>query len=82
MITHILRKRGHSVAVANNGREAVQLAAQQDFDLILMDVQMPVVDGFRSPRAWAFTLLGLDAYCAVVPGDAEATTMARVRTSV
>jgi signal transduction histidine kinase len=48
LITHILRKRGHSVAVANNGREAVQLAAQQDFDLILMDVQMPVVDGFQA----------------------------------
>jgi CheY-like chemotaxis protein len=48
LITHILRKRGHHVAVANNGREAVQLAEQQDFDLILMDVQMPVVDGFQA----------------------------------
>ena len=26
-------------------------------------------EAFRSPRAWAFTLLGLDAYCAVVPDD-------------
>jgi two-component system, sensor histidine kinase and response regulator len=48
LITHILRKRGHNVAVANNGREAVQLAEQQAFDLILMDVQMPVVDGFQA----------------------------------
>jgi CheY-like chemotaxis protein len=48
LITHILRKRGHVVSVANNGREAVQLAAGQDFDLILMDVQMPIVDGFQA----------------------------------
>jgi hypothetical protein len=30
------------------------------------------VEGFQSPRAWAFTLLGLDAYCAVVAGDLSA----------
>jgi len=48
LITHILRKRGHNVAVANNGREAVELAAQETFDLILMDVQMPIVDGFQA----------------------------------
>lgn len=33
---------------------------------------MPVVEQFSSPRAWAFTLLGLDAYCAAVEGDATA----------
>jgi glycosyltransferase involved in cell wall biosynthesis len=30
---------------------------------------LPTVESFGSPRAWAFTLLGLDAYCAVVPDD-------------
>jgi hypothetical protein len=33
---------------------------------------LPTVESFRSPRAWAFTLLGLDAYCAVVPDDLHA----------
>ncbi len=33
---------------------------------------LPTAEGFRSPRAWAFTLLGLDAYCAVVPDDIHA----------
>jgi len=33
---------------------------------------LPVVESFRSPRAWAFTLLGLDGYCAVVPDDVRA----------
>jgi glycosyltransferase involved in cell wall biosynthesis len=33
---------------------------------------LPVVESFRSPRAWAFTLLGLDDYCEAVPGDEAA----------
>ncbi len=33
---------------------------------------LPVVESFYAPRAWAFTLLGLDAYCAVVAGDSGA----------
>jgi two-component system, sensor histidine kinase and response regulator len=36
---------GHTVTVANNGREAVEAFASQSFDLILMDVQMPEMDG-------------------------------------
>jgi hypothetical protein len=33
---------------------------------------LPTAEGFGSPRAWAFTLLGLDAYCAVAPDDLHA----------
>jgi hypothetical protein len=33
---------------------------------------LPTAEGFRSPRAWAFTLLGLDAYCAMAPDDLHA----------
>jgi glycosyltransferase involved in cell wall biosynthesis len=33
---------------------------------------LPTVEAFRSPRAWAFTLLGLSAYCAVAPDDLHA----------
>jgi glycosyltransferase involved in cell wall biosynthesis len=33
---------------------------------------LPTAEGFRSPRAWAFTLLGLSAYCAVAPDDLHA----------
>jgi glycosyltransferase involved in cell wall biosynthesis len=39
---------------------------------------LPVVESFRSPRATAFTLLGLDAYCAVVPDDRHAQEIRRV----
>jgi hypothetical protein len=38
----------------------------------LFKTALPAAEHFRSPRAWAFTLLGLDAYCAVVVGDLAA----------
>ncbi|MEM7782235.1 MAG: response regulator [Planctomycetota bacterium] len=44
----LLTKAGHDVVIASNGRQAVQLFQQQPFDLILMDVQMPEVDGFQA----------------------------------
>jgi signal transduction histidine kinase/DNA-binding response OmpR family regulator len=44
----ILEKRGHIVVTANDGLEAVQAAATQKFDLILMDVQMPNLDGLAA----------------------------------
>ena len=43
-----LEKAGHSVTVANNGREAVAAVNRERFDLVLMDVQMPVMDGFQA----------------------------------
>jgi signal transduction histidine kinase/CheY-like chemotaxis protein/PAS domain-containing protein len=48
---HFLQKRGHHVRVAPNGREAVRLVNESSFDLILMDVQMPEMDGFEATRA-------------------------------
>jgi len=41
----------------------------------LFKTAFPAAEHFRSPRAWAFTLLGLDAYCAVVVGDLTARRM-------
>ncbi len=44
----LLEEEGHVVAVASNGREACAQAACGDFDLILMDVQMPEMDGLEA----------------------------------
>lgn len=44
----MLEKRGHRVALASNGQEAVAMAAQRRFDVILMDMQMPIMDGFEA----------------------------------
>jgi len=44
----MLEKRGHRVTVANNGRDAVVAYTQERFDVVLMDVQMPGMDGFEA----------------------------------
>lgn len=47
----MLKRRGYSVVVANNGKEALAALDRQTFALILMDVQMPVMDGFAATAA-------------------------------
>jgi CheY-like chemotaxis protein/anti-sigma regulatory factor (Ser/Thr protein kinase) len=47
----MLRKRGHRVQIANNGLEAFQFAKGERFDLILMDLQMPEMDGMEAVQA-------------------------------
>jgi CheY-like chemotaxis protein len=44
----LLEKRGHTVVVAVNGRDALEKLDQDCFDLVLMDVQMPEMDGFEA----------------------------------
>lgn len=47
----LLEKRGHSVVVAGNGRETLEAFENGDFELILMDLQMPEMDGFEATAA-------------------------------
>jgi len=47
----LLEERGHSVVVVNNGRAAVEQVAAQPFDVVLMDVQMPEMDGLEATAA-------------------------------
>jgi CheY-like chemotaxis protein len=51
LAARMLEKRGHAVAVANNGREALAALAQEHFDVVLMDVQMPEMDGIEATAA-------------------------------
>jgi PAS domain S-box-containing protein len=47
----LLEKRGHQVTVVGNGRDAVDAASKVDFDLVMMDLQMPEMDGFEAVAA-------------------------------
>ena len=51
LVELLLEKDRHEVTSVSNGREAVAKAAEQPFDLILMDVQMPDMDGFEATAA-------------------------------
>jgi two-component system, sensor histidine kinase and response regulator len=51
MIARLLEKRGHSVCAVENGREALAAFDAETFDLVLMDVQMPDLDGFETTAA-------------------------------
>ena len=50
VVRAILEKRGHKVTIAGNGSLAVELLQQNDFDAVLMDVQMPMMDGYQATR--------------------------------
>jgi PAS domain S-box-containing protein len=45
---NLLEQRGHKVKIANNGQEAVDAVNSESFDAVLMDVQMPAMDGFEA----------------------------------
>jgi PAS domain S-box-containing protein len=47
----LLEKDGHRVVTANDGREALEKLGQQSFDVVLMDVQMPELNGFEATAA-------------------------------
>jgi PAS domain S-box-containing protein len=50
VITRILKERGHSVDTANNGVEAVEMCEKNSYDVILMDIQMPILDGIEATK--------------------------------
>ncbi len=76
----MLRGLGVSVTVAVNGREALDLASSESFDLILMDIQMPVMDGLAAtkliradPELCNLPIVALTAHA--MSGDRERSLM-------
>jgi PAS domain S-box-containing protein len=50
VVKNTLQKQGATITIANNGREAIDEMRQQSFDIVLMDLQMPEVDGYKATR--------------------------------
>ena len=51
LATFLLEGRGHSVVAAVDGPSGIELAAKQPFDLVLLDIQLPMMDGYQVARA-------------------------------
>jgi len=68
----LLRKRGHQVAVAADGVELLALLESQPFDIVLMDVQMPRMDGFEAMRQIRRQEAGGSAHMPIVAITAHA----------
>ncbi|MEN8199469.1 MAG: PAS domain S-box protein [Thermodesulfobacteriota bacterium] len=56
----LLEKLGHVITVANHGLDALHCLSKQDFDLVFMDVQMPVMDGMTATRCIRKSEQGID----------------------
>ncbi|MBI4582501.1 MAG: PAS domain-containing protein [Planctomycetes bacterium] len=51
LANRLLEKRGHAVVIVDNGQKALEALGREPFDLVLMDVQMPVMDGIEATKA-------------------------------
>jgi CheY-like chemotaxis protein len=72
LVMSLLRKAGHSVAMAGDGAEAVAAFEREPFDLILMDVQMPVMDGLAATAAIRARERGTGSHAPIVALTAHA----------
>jgi PAS domain S-box-containing protein len=77
--TDLLGSRGHEVVTAENGRAALDYLACHPVDLVLMDIQMPVMDGLTATRSIRAGHLGIDPGVPVVGLSAYAMDQERER---
>lgn len=75
ILSYLLQKMGHKVMTADNGLECLNLVEENNFDLIILDMKMPVMDGYEAaariksqPRFGHLPIIALTAYA--IEGDA------------
>ena len=79
VVMRMLTKRGHIVTVVSDGQEALDALARETFDLVLMDVQMPVMGGFEATAAIRAFEQKTGAHTRIVAMTAHAMTGDRER---
>jgi two-component system, sensor histidine kinase and response regulator len=79
VVEQLLARKGHRVRRASNGREALALALEGDFDLLLLDVHMPELDGFQVVRAVRERELGAAGRLPVIALTARSRPLDRAR---
>jgi two-component system sensor histidine kinase/response regulator len=79
LAVRILETRGHSVQVVPNGRQALDAVSRERYDLVLMDVQMPEMDGFEATAAIRARENSSGAHLPIIALTAHAMTGDRER---
>jgi PAS domain S-box-containing protein len=79
LAARILEKAGHSVLIVSNGKEAIAALQRETIDLVLMDVQMPEMDGFEAARAIRNDEAGKAKHIPIIAMTAHAMTGDRDR---
>ena len=72
VVQRLVEKRGHTIVVVENGKQALEALEEQPFDLILMDVQMPEMDGFEATGAIRAQERGTDTHIPIIALTAHA----------
>jgi two-component system sensor histidine kinase RpfC len=78
VISKVLERAGHEVRLADNGELALDALTERAFDLVLMDVNMPVLDGIECTKLYRFASIGKKRV-PIVALTADATPEARAR---
>jgi signal transduction histidine kinase/CheY-like chemotaxis protein len=79
LAARMLEKKGHSITVADNGLKALEVLENRTFDLVLMDVQMPVMDGYEATAAIRRREQGDSAHVPIIALTANAMAGDRER---
>jgi CheY-like chemotaxis protein len=72
LAVRLFERRGHTVTVARNGAEALEILARETFDLVCMDVQMPVMDGLTATAELRAREAGTGGHVPVIAMTAHA----------
>ena len=78
VVTKILERCGHRVSIVENGEDAVDQMLSQAFDIVLMDINMPVMNGIDAAKLYRFAALGRERL-PIIALTADATPEARAR---
>jgi two-component system sensor histidine kinase/response regulator len=72
LVSRMLEKLGHKLELVNDGLQAVDALAKQTYDMVLMDCQMPVMDGFEATRVIRESEMGTDKHTLIIALTANA----------